>query len=142
MRSRVRSVTPEGVARTRAANDFHCSEEGSNSSSSEQGAKESSPSEATADPDEGTPRGASLCTKVYQHIGDLTAAWSEWHPERKAKSPPGKVAFLSVCHDLSSKQQMCLLMPYGRDYRVNCAKTLKALTDDLSQRLDDLFLEP
>jgi hypothetical protein len=104
--------------------------------------KEDREANPTVDPPSGTPRAASLCTKVYQHIDDLTAAWGEWHPERKAKSSPGKVEFLSVCHDLSAKQQMCLLMPYGRDYRVNCAKTLQTMTDDLSQRLDDLFLEP
>jgi hypothetical protein len=188
-------VTPESVARTRAANDFNCSEDAINITSiggtsfrasgcdheevydcagsqartstwqgtssggttnyvciperhhdSAEGEEKAAKEDLVANPDpdspSGSPRRASLCVKAYQHIDDLTAAWGQWHSQRKAKSPPGKVEFLSVCHDLSGKQQMCLLMPYGRDYRVNCAKTLQALSDDLSQRLDDLFLEP
>jgi hypothetical protein len=80
--------------------------------------------------------------KAFRTIGDLTAAWGEWHPERAAKSPPALDDFLSVCKELQPRQQMCLLLPYGRQYRSTCAKTLSAMPPDLAGRLDDLFLAP
>ncbi len=83
-----------------------------------------------------------FCAKAFRSIGDLTTAWGEWHPDREAKTPPARDAFLSVCKDLSAKQQMCLLMPYGRQYRSTCTKTLAALAPETETRLNDLFLQP
>jgi hypothetical protein len=84
----------------------------------------------------------NLCARAFRTIGDLTTAWSEWHPERGVKTPPSRDEFLLVCKDLSAKQQMCLLMPHGRQYRSTCAKTLASMAPDVAARLDDLFLQP
>jgi hypothetical protein len=182
-------VTPDAVARTRAASDFHCKEEhvtitelggtsyraegcdhsavydctgskvaiagygGQTSGGTtdyvcipERGAK-SDEDEASSRSDsdeaaEASAQQAEVCRKAFQHVGELTAAWAEWHPDRNGKPPPGRAEFLGVCRSLTPKQQLCLVMPYAKSYRSTCEKTLGSLDVTLSGRLDDLFLAP
>ncbi len=82
----------------------------------------------------------STCGRAYRAIGELTSAWAEWHPDREAKAPPSRVEFLAVCNDLGPRQQMCLLLPYARDYRPGCEKMLGQLPAAVTGRLDGLFL--
>ena len=123
------------------ATNYVCVPEGSK----ESGAADAPSGSATMASDSPGPTSdnrSNLCVKAFRTVGDLTAAWGEWHPDRTAKSPPTRDEFLSVCKDLSAKQQMCLLLPYGRQYRSTCTKALASVAPDVAARLDDLFLDP
>jgi hypothetical protein len=84
---------------------------------------------------------SSLCGHAFAKIQDLTAAWSEWYPDRTPKASPSRLEFMSVCEYLSSKQQACLVLPYGRDHRSTCAPLFDMLAPSYRARLDGLFFE-
>jgi TonB family protein len=188
-------VTPAGVARTRAANDFDCSEDevtvngiggtsfraqgcghsalydcaGSQLSTGQYGGGTSNyvcipetstepgpvqarsadterkqpgsvaPAEPVTEADDTGGGDGSECRLAYAHIDDLASAWRQWFPDRAAKELPARMDFLSVCHSLSSEQQLCLTMPYARTHRATCAPLFDMLAPACRARLDALF---
>ncbi len=91
----------------------------------------------------GPTKDLAMCGHAYDHILELVAVWAEWNPDRTPLvGKPTRRDFLGVCGDFPPDAQECLVMPYGKSHRTECAPSIDGLSRTQRYRLDALFFTP
>ena len=79
----------------------------------------------------------TVCSKDYEHIGDLAEWWEGRSPDAPALDrTPTRAEFLSLCGELSEAVQLCLNRAYESTHEETCAQPLARST----KALNSLFL--